>query len=181
MYHFTHVAQFAGLRSNPFKGQLEISCWFNQSSYYSWGASKGKGKVKQKKNKNFYDFISCSWDSVNILFFFFLFKSVATIGSTLTSVQHDVKSMQSALENQKKDENLEKTMVNAPWTFPDSWYGYWMAIGHECLKTPPGFQVLCVSPCFLWYYSVGFHLHNFHVLYLFFTCYCYCMHFYMFG
>lgn len=37
-------------------------------------------------------------------------KSVATIGSTLTSVQHDVKTMQAALENQKKDEDLMKTM-----------------------------------------------------------------------
>ncbi|XP_069013596.1 EF-hand calcium-binding domain-containing protein 14 [Embiotoca jacksoni] len=36
-------------------------------------------------------------------------KSVATIGSTLTSVQHDVKTMQGALENQKKDEDLKKT------------------------------------------------------------------------
>lgn len=94
-------------------------------------------------------------------FCFFLFKSVATIGSTLTSVQHDVKSMQSALENQKKDENLEKTMVNAPLIYPDSWYSYWMAIGHERLKTPPGFQILCVCPCFLCSYAVSFHLHNF--------------------
>ncbi|XP_068593605.1 EF-hand calcium-binding domain-containing protein 14 [Cebidichthys violaceus] len=37
-------------------------------------------------------------------------KSVATIGSTLTSVQHDVKTMQTALENQKKEEELKKTM-----------------------------------------------------------------------
>ncbi|XP_054482839.1 EF-hand calcium-binding domain-containing protein 14 isoform X1 [Anoplopoma fimbria] len=37
-------------------------------------------------------------------------KSVATIGSTLTSVQHDVNTMQAALENQKKDEELKKTM-----------------------------------------------------------------------
>uniref|UniRef100_A0A8C9X139 EF-hand calcium binding domain 14 n=1 Tax=Sander lucioperca TaxID=283035 RepID=A0A8C9X139_SANLU len=37
-------------------------------------------------------------------------KSVATIGSTLTSVQHDVKTMQAALENQKKDDELKKTM-----------------------------------------------------------------------
>ncbi|KAM8727682.1 EF-hand calcium-binding domain-containing protein 14 [Acanthopagrus schlegelii] len=37
-------------------------------------------------------------------------KSVATIGSTLTSVQHDVKTMQAALENQKKDDDLKKTM-----------------------------------------------------------------------
>ncbi|XP_041847887.1 EF-hand calcium-binding domain-containing protein 14 isoform X2 [Melanotaenia boesemani] len=37
-------------------------------------------------------------------------KSVATIGSTLTSVQHDVKTMQTALENQKKDDDLKKTM-----------------------------------------------------------------------
>ncbi|KAM6919053.1 EF-hand calcium-binding domain-containing protein 14 [Xenentodon cancila] len=35
-------------------------------------------------------------------------KSVATIGSTLTSVQHDVKTMQAALENQKKDDDLKK-------------------------------------------------------------------------
>ncbi|KAI3374889.1 hypothetical protein L3Q82_021427 [Scortum barcoo] len=37
-------------------------------------------------------------------------KSVATIGSTLTSVQHDVKTMQAALENQKKDDDVKKTM-----------------------------------------------------------------------
>ncbi|XP_072219412.1 EF-hand calcium-binding domain-containing protein 14 isoform X2 [Leuresthes tenuis] len=37
-------------------------------------------------------------------------KSVATIGSTLTSVQHDVKTMQAALENQKRDDDLKKTM-----------------------------------------------------------------------
>ncbi|KAM3605221.1 uncharacterized protein V6R79_022462 [Siganus canaliculatus] len=37
-------------------------------------------------------------------------KSVATIGSTLTSVQHDVKTMQAALESQKKDDTLKKTM-----------------------------------------------------------------------
>ncbi|XP_022067425.1 EF-hand calcium-binding domain-containing protein 14 isoform X1 [Acanthochromis polyacanthus] len=37
-------------------------------------------------------------------------KSVATIGSTLTSVQHDVKTMQTALENQKKDDDLKETM-----------------------------------------------------------------------
>ncbi|XP_008289350.1 EF-hand calcium-binding domain-containing protein 14 [Stegastes partitus] len=36
-------------------------------------------------------------------------KSVATIGSTLTSVQHDVKTMQAALENQKKDDDIKKT------------------------------------------------------------------------
>lgn len=38
-------------------------------------------------------------------------KSVATIGSTLTSVQHDVKTMQTALENQKKEaDEMKKTM-----------------------------------------------------------------------
>lgn len=38
-------------------------------------------------------------------------KSVATIGSTLTSVQHDMKTMQDALENQKKeDSDMKKTM-----------------------------------------------------------------------
>ncbi|XP_038819778.1 EF-hand calcium-binding domain-containing protein 14-like isoform X3 [Salvelinus namaycush] len=38
-------------------------------------------------------------------------KSVATIGSTLTSVQHDVKTMQTALEDQKKEtDDLKKTM-----------------------------------------------------------------------
>ncbi|XP_047444642.1 EF-hand calcium-binding domain-containing protein 14 [Mugil cephalus] len=37
-------------------------------------------------------------------------KSVATIGSTLTSVQHDVKTMQTSLESQKKDEEEKKTM-----------------------------------------------------------------------
>uniref|UniRef100_A0A8C6SBJ1 EF-hand calcium binding domain 14 n=1 Tax=Neogobius melanostomus TaxID=47308 RepID=A0A8C6SBJ1_9GOBI len=39
-------------------------------------------------------------------------KSVATIGSTLTSVQHDVKTMQDALESEKKeDSDMKKTMV----------------------------------------------------------------------
>ncbi|XP_013885682.1 EF-hand calcium-binding domain-containing protein 14 isoform X2 [Austrofundulus limnaeus] len=37
-------------------------------------------------------------------------KSVATIGSTVTSVQHDVKTMQDALENQKKDDDMKQTM-----------------------------------------------------------------------
>lgn len=41
-----------------------------------------------------------------------LFQSVATIGSTLTSVQHDVKTMQAALENEKKDDDFKKKMVN---------------------------------------------------------------------
>ncbi|XP_010883814.1 EF-hand calcium-binding domain-containing protein 14 isoform X2 [Esox lucius] len=37
-------------------------------------------------------------------------KSVATIGSTLTSVQHDVKTMQTALEDRKKEmDGLKKT------------------------------------------------------------------------
>uniref|UniRef100_H2MSD8 EF-hand calcium binding domain 14 n=1 Tax=Oryzias latipes TaxID=8090 RepID=H2MSD8_ORYLA len=38
-------------------------------------------------------------------------KSVATIGSTLTSVQHDVKTMQTALESQKNEDTMEKTVV----------------------------------------------------------------------
>ncbi|XP_067109666.1 EF-hand calcium-binding domain-containing protein 14 isoform X1 [Osmerus mordax] len=38
-------------------------------------------------------------------------KSVATIGSTLTSVQHDVKTMQTALEEQRKEtDGLKQTM-----------------------------------------------------------------------
>ncbi|XP_054888881.1 EF-hand calcium-binding domain-containing protein 14 [Poeciliopsis prolifica] len=37
-------------------------------------------------------------------------KSVATIGSTLTSVQHDVETMKASLENQKKDDESKKTM-----------------------------------------------------------------------
>lgn len=38
-------------------------------------------------------------------------KSVATIGSTLTSVQHDVKTLQDAIENNKKeDTNMKKAM-----------------------------------------------------------------------
>lgn len=41
----------------------------------------------------------------------FCLQSVATIGSTLTTVQHDVKTMQAAFENQKKDDDLKKTMV----------------------------------------------------------------------
>ena len=40
-------------------------------------------------------------------------QSVATIGSTLTSVQHDVKTMQTALESQKKDDEMKKAMVNS--------------------------------------------------------------------
>ena len=40
-------------------------------------------------------------------------QSVATIGSTLTSVQHDVKNMQTALESQKKEaDETKKAMVN---------------------------------------------------------------------
>ncbi len=42
---------------------------------------------------------------------YFLFQSVATIGSTLTSVQHDVKTMQAALETQQKDDELKQTTV----------------------------------------------------------------------
>ncbi|XP_034038880.1 EF-hand calcium-binding domain-containing protein 14 [Thalassophryne amazonica] len=38
-------------------------------------------------------------------------KSVATIGSTLTSVQHDVKTMQTALENQKNGDFKKTTDV----------------------------------------------------------------------
>lgn len=42
----------------------------------------------------------------------FNLQSVATIGSTLTSVQHDVKTMQTALEDHKKEtDDLKKTMV----------------------------------------------------------------------
>uniref|UniRef100_A0A3P9HMC0 EF-hand calcium binding domain 14 n=1 Tax=Oryzias latipes TaxID=8090 RepID=A0A3P9HMC0_ORYLA len=41
-------------------------------------------------------------------------KSVATIGSTLTSVQHDVKTMQTALERQKNEDSMEKTRGDDP-------------------------------------------------------------------
>lgn len=41
----------------------------------------------------------------------FVFQSVATIGSTLTSVQHDVKTMQTALESQKNEDTMKKTVV----------------------------------------------------------------------
>lgn len=51
----------------------------------------------------------------------FLFQSVATIGSTLTSVQHDVKTMQAALETQKKDDDLKETVVNLSVTFVIVW------------------------------------------------------------
>lgn len=84
-------------------------------------------KVKAKKNgiekniitlyvllKNLLIFkISVLWQELTLeSFFFFPFlQSVATIGSTLTSVQHDVKTMQAAFENQKKDDDLKKTMV----------------------------------------------------------------------
>ncbi|MEQ2287324.1 hypothetical protein AMECASPLE_011178 [Ameca splendens] len=37
-------------------------------------------------------------------------KSVATIGSTLTSVQHDVETMKASLENQKKEDESKTTM-----------------------------------------------------------------------
>ncbi|CAF98477.1 unnamed protein product [Tetraodon nigroviridis] len=37
-------------------------------------------------------------------------KSVATIGSSLTSVQHDVRTIQAALENQKKEDDSKKKM-----------------------------------------------------------------------
>lgn len=39
-------------------------------------------------------------------------KSVATIGSTLTSVQHDVKTMQAALESQKKETDELKNAMD---------------------------------------------------------------------
>ncbi|KAJ8012176.1 hypothetical protein DPEC_G00065960 [Dallia pectoralis] len=39
-------------------------------------------------------------------------KSVATIGSTLTSVQHDVKTMQTAFEDRKKEMDVLKTTTN---------------------------------------------------------------------
>ncbi|CAL8366597.1 unnamed protein product [Boreogadus saida] len=39
-------------------------------------------------------------------------KSVATIGSTLTSVQHDVKTMQTALESQKKEADETKKAMD---------------------------------------------------------------------
>uniref|UniRef100_A0A4W5RGS6 EF-hand calcium binding domain 14 n=1 Tax=Hucho hucho TaxID=62062 RepID=A0A4W5RGS6_9TELE len=41
-------------------------------------------------------------------------KSVATIGSTLTSVQHDVKTLQTALADQKKEmDDLKMTMIHS--------------------------------------------------------------------
>ncbi|XP_036452538.1 EF-hand calcium-binding domain-containing protein 14 [Colossoma macropomum] len=41
-------------------------------------------------------------------------KSVATIGSTLTSVQHDVKMIQTFIEDQKKGEDKQKTLTDSP-------------------------------------------------------------------
>lgn len=38
---------------------------------------------------------------------------MATIGSSLTSVQHDVRTMQAALENQKKDDDSKKITVKS--------------------------------------------------------------------
>ncbi|XP_072543393.1 EF-hand calcium-binding domain-containing protein 14 [Salminus brasiliensis] len=43
-------------------------------------------------------------------------KSVATIGSTLTSVQHDVKMIQTFIEDQKKGENQQGGHVDPPLT-----------------------------------------------------------------
>ena len=55
-----------------------------------------------------------SWRPDTIFVFVCVLQSVATIGSTLTSVQHDVKTMQTALESQKKEEadEMKKAMVN---------------------------------------------------------------------
>ncbi|XP_007254657.3 EF-hand calcium-binding domain-containing protein 14 [Astyanax mexicanus] len=41
-------------------------------------------------------------------------KSVATIGSTLTSVQHDVQMIQTFIEDQKKGENQQKGQTDPP-------------------------------------------------------------------
>lgn len=80
-------------------------------------------KVKAKWNRKKRTFVIAAFtqESINILVFvpktdwvvFSLFKSVATIGSSLTSVQHDVRTMQAALENQKKEDDSKKTMVNS--------------------------------------------------------------------
>ncbi|XP_017569082.1 EF-hand calcium-binding domain-containing protein 14 [Pygocentrus nattereri] len=43
-------------------------------------------------------------------------KSVATIGSTLTSVQHDVKMIQTFIEDQKKGEDKQKTQTDSSLT-----------------------------------------------------------------
>ncbi|KAI4880779.1 hypothetical protein NFI96_020457 [Prochilodus magdalenae] len=47
-------------------------------------------------------------------------KSVATIGSTLTSVQHDVKMIQTFIEDQKKGEDKQKTPTETPLTIDES-------------------------------------------------------------
>lgn len=48
IFHFVLVDQFAWFCCEPFEGQLEVGCRPDQSSYYSWGASKGKRQQKEK-------------------------------------------------------------------------------------------------------------------------------------
>lgn len=109
-------------------------------------------KVKAKKNGIWnilwlYIFYSRIYSYSNFLYYYenwlcsVFFQSVATIGSTLTSVQHDVKTMQAVLENQKKDDDLKKTMVNlSQWYvfivyYLDSLFVNRMVIGHQPLQT----------------------------------------------
>ncbi|XP_076149699.1 EF-hand calcium-binding domain-containing protein 14 [Alosa pseudoharengus] len=47
-------------------------------------------------------------------------KSVATIGSTLTSVQHDVRTIQTAVEDQRKEVDNQKKLMNGSDVKPSS-------------------------------------------------------------
>lgn len=54
-------------------------------------------------------FVQFVFFSLCVCVCFFSLQSVATIGSTLTSVQHDVKMMQIFIEDQKKGENKQNS------------------------------------------------------------------------
>lgn len=110
--HCPRADYFVGLCCKPLKGQFEICFRFNQPAHYSGRPTKGKQngvfpKIVFKHYCHCYLFYGG-------FFFPFQFQSVATIGSTLTSVQHDVKTMQTALETQKNsDDELKATLVNS--------------------------------------------------------------------
>lgn len=76
---------------------------------------------------------------------FFVFQSVATIGSTLTTVQHDVKTLQAAFENQKKDDDSKKTMVSSSWEY--------YFTGAKLMESKAKFDFICfLKGCFMLFY-----------------------------
>lgn len=127
---FWPVDHFVGLCCQPLKGQSEVSCWVGQSSDHSGRASEGKSKLwlqlLLRYLLNFY-FFGPETDCVESFPPFF--KSVATIGSSLTSVQHDVRTMQAALESQKKDDDSKKITVNSrQWGFKSVFFFFILAV-----------------------------------------------------